>query len=99
GVEVKNSGHIGVFFHSNFNIFSGGSVHDIGNTTLYPRPTRRHYGFYIEGPDNLIENTKIYNVNDYGIHGSSSYPTGSDRNIYRSNLIHNTGLLCPSCAG
>jgi parallel beta-helix repeat protein len=99
-VEVKRAGHIGVFFHGNFNIFSGGSVHDVGNTTLYPRipqgGTNYHYGFYVEGTDNLIEYAEIYNINDFGIHGYSGSSVKSDRNIYRANRLHHTALLSPS---
>jgi parallel beta-helix repeat protein len=93
-IEVKNSGHIGVFFHGNNNIFTGGSVHDIGNQTQYPN--NLHYGFYIEGTDNLIENAEIYNIDHYGIHNYSGYAVKANRNTYRNNRLHHTSRLVAS---
>lgn len=95
--EVKNAGHIGVFFHGGFNIFTGGEVHHIGNLTLYPRPTNRHYGFYVEGSDNLIEHAKIHHINDYGIHNYSGISLSS-RNVYRNLTLYQTSLLIDSGA-
>lgn len=95
--EVKNAGHIGVFFHGSFNIFTGGHVHHVGNVTAFPRPTNRHYGFYVEGSDNLIENTNIHHTNDYGIHNYSGY-TSASRNTYRNLTLHETSLLYDSGA-
>jgi parallel beta-helix repeat protein len=95
--EVKNAGHIGVFFHGSFNIFTGGQVHHIGNVSLYPRPSNRHYGFYVGGSDNLIENARIHHTNDYGIHNYHGI-TLSSRNIYRNLTLHDTSLLYDSGA-
>lgn len=91
--EVKNSGHIGIFLHGSSNIISGGSVHHIGNTTLFPRPPNRHYSFYVEGTDNVVEDLEIHHTNDYGIHNYSGKPQLSDRNTYRRLKIHDTSLL------
>lgn len=90
--EVKNAGHIGVFFHGSFNIFTGGQVHHIGNVSIFPRPTNRHYGFYVGGSDNLIEYTRIHHTNDYGIHNYHGINLSS-RNVYRNLTMHETSLL------
>jgi hypothetical protein len=100
-IEVKNTGHHGVFFHypgHHFN-FIDGKVHDIGNTTLFPWPATRQYGFYIETYDCVVENTEIYNVGDYGIHNYTGHPTTTSNNVFRGLRIHHTGLLEPSTAG
>lgn len=95
--EVRNAGHIGVFFHGSFNIFTGGQVHHVGNVSLYPRPTNRHYGFYVGGSDNLVENAHIHHTNDYGIHNYHGISLSS-RNVYRNLTLHNTSLLYDSGA-
>jgi len=90
--EVRNAGHIGVFFHGSFNIFTGGKVHHVGNVSVFPRPSNRHYGFYVGGSDNLIENAQIHHTNDYGIH--NYHGTGiSSRNVYRNLTMYATSLL------
>lgn len=94
-VEVMNGPHIGVFFHGHFNIFRGGSVHDIGDPAVFPPPFE-YYGFYVEGDDNLVEYTEVYNTRSYGIHNHSSHPTGGTRNEYRYLLLHDTATNAPS---
>lgn len=51
------------------------------------------HGVYVETPNNIVENTEIYNITGVGIHQYSGNPTGSD---YHGNYIHNTGLIQPT---
>jgi len=99
-VEVKNAGHHGVTFHypGHHLSFLGGSVHHIGNPSLYPRPANKNYGFYVETSDCVIDGSEIYNTNDYGIHNYTGF-ISTDNNIYRRLRIHHTALLDQSMAG
>ena len=99
-VEVKNGGHHGVTFHypGHHMSFSRGSVHHIGNVSLYPSPANKNYGFYVETSDCLIEDTEIYNTNNYGIHNYTGF-ISTNNNVYRRLRIHHTALLDPSMAG
>lgn len=55
----------------------GGSFHD-----------GAAYGFYVLGPDNLVERTRMYNLAGYAVHNYSAHPGQKpDRNIYRFNEI------------
>jgi len=93
--EIKNAGHILVFLHGSNNIIDGCHIHHSGNTIAFPRPTNRHYGLYVEGSYNLVQNSEIDHTNDHGITSYSGYnmPAG---NVYRNNRFHHTGLLSAS---
>ncbi len=95
-VEVKNTGHHGIFFHWPGHHFSfiRGYIHDIGNITNFPSPANYHYGCYCEASYNLIDGALIENTLEYGIHNSNSNGGGANTNgsIYRHNILRNNNL-------
>jgi hypothetical protein len=92
GIEIKNvtgngmqlGGDDGV---GNFLWVTRAKIHDGGTSPTYQG--YRHC-WYVEGSDNLIENSECYNWTAYGIHNYGPSPRPS-RNIYRNNWIHNVG--------
>jgi len=94
-VEVKNTGHHGIFFHwpgTNFS-FIRGHIHDVGDTTNFPSPASYHYGCYCEASNNLIDGTLIENTLEYGIHNSNSNSGGNTNgSTYRHVILRNNNL-------
>jgi parallel beta-helix repeat protein len=93
-VEVKNANNFGVVFARGslgFNEFVDGAVHHSGD----PAGTSniRGHAFYISCGDNLIEATRVYDNEGYGLH---FYDNGGalnvSRNVIRQNRIYNNGL-------
>ncbi len=49
------------------------------------------HGFYIQGPNVIVENSEVFSVAGYGIHNYDQVGGRASNNIYRNNTIHNTG--------
>ena len=53
------------------------------------------HGFYIQSPNNLIENTEIDHLAGYGVQNYDQASGSASRNVYRSLYIHDTGFNQP----
>jgi len=55
------------------------------------------HGFYVQSPNNIIENTEINNVAGYGIHNYDQNSGSAHNNTYRNLYIHDTGKNQGAC--
>ena len=82
--EVKRARGNGVLIAAgHHNEFLNCKVHDNGTSQQYD------HGFYIVGPDNLVEQCAVYNNTGFGVHIYGSEKTNPNaRNIIRNNRIY-----------
>jgi hypothetical protein len=83
-VEVKNAIGNGI-------ITAGGHHNEFLNCKIHHNGTSQQFdhGFYIVGPDNLVENCDIFSNTGFGVHIYGSEDTNPNaRNIIRGNRIY-----------
>lgn len=97
-LEIKNAFGQGVLVGTDFNEFINLNIHDNGwgfvKSSLYGKPLigMHIHGIYIEGANNLIENSLVYKNTGYGIHVFNSGGSSTSGNIVRNNTVYDNGL-------
>ena len=91
-LEIKNNSYQGIAMNGAGSITThhitirNCHIHD--NGLAYPGDFHIH-GIYLKGEDHIVENCHIHHhTGGYGIHQNDSRTTTSNRNIFRSNLVH-----------
>lgn len=99
-IRIQNSTVMNA--HGNNCIGLGGSdnqeiinvtVHDCGANTYL------HHGIYVQGRNNLVERSTVYNISGWGIQQYHEGGSSDSDNIIRYNTVHNTGTATDSIAG
>lgn len=74
-----------------FNEFTNSLNHDNGTPATATLPG---HGFYVGCANNLVDHSKIYNIQSFGIHNylaTTGFP-GLDNNVYSNNEVYNCNL-------
>jgi parallel beta-helix repeat protein len=84
--EVANAPGQGLLVLGHHNEFIRLRVHDHGTTDF-------NHGFYIVGPDNLIDGCDVYRNAGAGVNVYNGNATDADRNVVRGNRLHHNARV------
>jgi parallel beta-helix repeat protein len=74
-------------------------IHDIGANQFKGGSCNECYGYgiYMSGTNTVLEQSELFNIAGWAVHGYTSGTGGASNNIIRANYIHDTGgpiLMC-----